>query len=245
MQTKHLPAELKAAKDSGTFEAVLSMPTMDRDGEVIDAGAFLPLPKKITIDVDHGLSTMKTVGSAEPFYDGDVLKARGTFASTPLAQEVRTLVLEGHVNHMSVAYRAAQYEVDEKDGLPHLRKGELLNAAIVSIPSNREAEILVAKTGARNSAKDLERLQATHDHMVDLGATCSEKHVHAAAPKQVTLDIDGRALGKWLADVNKSADTDTPDAAATAAASGAEVDVARARTTLALALATAELALYS
>ncbi len=195
MQTKHLAAEIKAAKDSGSFEAVLSMPTVDRDGEVIDAGAFLPLPKKITIDVDHGLSAEKTIGSGVPFYDGDVLKVKGTFASTPLAQQIRTLVIEDHLGHMSVAYRAAKYETDEKDGLPHLRKGELINAAIVGIPANREAEILVAKAltekvSARNAAKDLERLQSTHDHMVELGASCGEKHFVAVdgGPGRITAD---------------------------------------------------------
>ncbi len=236
MQTKHLSAELKAAKDSGSFEAILSMPTVDRDGEVIDAGAFLPLPKKITIDVDHGLSAEKTIGSGVPYYDGDVLKVKGTFASTALAQQIRTLVIEDHLGHMSVAYRAAKYETDEKDGLPHLRKGELINAAIVGIPANREAEILVAKAltekvGARNAAKDLERLQSTHDHMVELGATCGEKHAHVVttAGPTGTLVMAGEKNGQTIVfDMNgneiarsvdtKSADTDPEVKAAAPAA---------------------------
>jgi hypothetical protein len=67
------------------------------------------------------------------------------FASTPLGQDVRTLVDEGHVSKMSVAFMDAVREIDEKDGLPHVRKAELLNAAIVAIPANREASILAAK----------------------------------------------------------------------------------------------------
>ncbi len=224
MQTKHLNAEIKSTKDEGpgSFEAVLSMPTLDRDGEIIDPDAFLPLPKRITIDIDHGLSAKDTIGSGVPYYDNDVLMIRATFASTPDAQEMRAKVLEGHVGHVSVAYRAAKYEIDENDGLPHLRKAELLNAAIVSIPSNREAAILVAKAiekiGARNSSKDQERIQHTHDHMVELGATCGEKHVHAAEPK--------------------SADTDTPTAPVdTTAPAGAEVEVGKALLNRATAIA--------
>lgn len=145
----YLDATIKAAGDSGEFEAILSMPTLDRDGEIIDPYAFAPLPDKITIDVDHGMSVASTVGSGVPYYASDgTLMFRGQFASTARAQEVRTLVKEGHIDRMSVAYRAARYEIDPNDGLPHLRSAELLNAAIVPIPANREAAITVAKCAA-------------------------------------------------------------------------------------------------
>lgn len=140
-------ATIKAAPGAagtGEFEAVMSVPTLDRDGEVVDAKAFEPLPERITIDIDHAMSVEKTVASGVPFYDGDMLKVKGTFASTELGQNVRTLVTEGHIWQMSVAYMNAQYE--DEDGVPHLRKGELLNAAIVGIPSNRESVITAAKS---------------------------------------------------------------------------------------------------
>ena len=131
---------------AGQFEAILSAPTVDRDGEVIDARAFEPLPEHITIDVDHGMSTGTTVGSGTPYYDGDLLMFRGTFSTLPRAQEVRTLVTEGHIRKMSVAFMNADRTVDEDDGKTHITRAELLNAAIVPIPSNREASILTAKT---------------------------------------------------------------------------------------------------
>lgn len=140
-------AHIKAAgDDSGSFTAVMSAPTLDRDGEIIDAHAFDPLPDHIMIDVDHAMSVEKTVGSGRPYYDDDgVLMIDGTFASTPLAQDVRTLVNEGHIRTMSVAYMNANYETDPDDERPHLRRAELLNAGIVGIPSNREALILASK----------------------------------------------------------------------------------------------------
>jgi len=215
--------ELKSTGDSGpgTFEGIMSSPILDRDGEIIDSLAFAPLPKHITIDIDHGLTVEKTVGSGEPYYDQDgILKVKGTFASTPLGQVTRTLVKEGHIRHMSVAFRDALRELDEESGVTHIRKGELINCTITGIPANT-ATAVVAKVGARNSAKDAERIQSTHDHMVDLGATCGEKHVHAAEPK--------------------STDTETPPATGPAQAApvadGAEVDVARALAALALARA--------
>lgn len=141
--------ELKALDPedpAGAFEAILSAPTLDRDGEVIDARAFEPLPDHITIDVDHGMSTSATVGSGVPYYEGDILKFKGSFSTIPRAQEVRTLVTEGHIRKMSVAFMGAAREQDETDGRVHIRRAELLNAAIVPIPSNREASIFSAKS---------------------------------------------------------------------------------------------------
>ena len=139
--------EVKAVEDdenpNGGFDVILSAPTLDRDGEVIDAKVFEPLPEHITFDIDHGMSTATTVGSGTPFYDGDVLRVKGTFSSIPRAQEVRTLVREGHIRTTSVAFMGAQRE--EKDGVDHITKAELLNGAFVSIPSNRDALVLSAK----------------------------------------------------------------------------------------------------
>lgn len=187
MDIKQLSAEIKAtSKEAGTFEAILSMPTLDRDMEVIDARAFEPLPDHIPIDIDHGMSVTSTVGSGKPFYEGDVLKVSGTFASTALGQEVRTLVTEGHVRKMSVAYMGAQYEADETDGFLHLRKGELLNAAIVAIPSNRQADILAAKSVELAEAKQSKAasLQQIHDLAAGAGAEC--KTAPKAAEKTST-----------------------------------------------------------
>jgi HK97 family phage prohead protease len=115
---------------------------------ILDARCFDPLPDHLTIDIDHGMSTATTVGSGVAFYDGDALMFRGSFASTQLAQDVRTLVVEGHVRKMSVAYMNARHVTDD-NGIRHVVSAELLNAAIVPIPSNREADILAAKHALR------------------------------------------------------------------------------------------------
>ncbi|MDP1820440.1 MAG: HK97 family phage prohead protease [Acidimicrobiales bacterium] len=140
--------DARATDGPGGFEAILSMPTQDRDGEVIDARAFEPLPDHLPIDIDHGMSVATTVASGRPFYVGSQLRFEGSFASTQLGQEVRTLVLEGHVRKMSVAFMSPEKVV--KDGRVHIVKAELLNAAIVAIPSNREASILAAKSVRRD-----------------------------------------------------------------------------------------------
>jgi hypothetical protein len=150
--------EVKAVEDSegdpnGEFDVILSAPTLDRDGEVLDAKIFEPLPEHITFDIDHGMSTATTVGSGKPFYDGDVLRVKGTYSSIPRAQEVRTLVREGHIRTTSVAFMGAVRE--EKDGVPHVVKAELLNGAFVPIPSNRDALVLSAKAYNEKAAGQL------------------------------------------------------------------------------------------
>jgi len=176
MDKRFMLAEVKAVKDAtvaGEWEAVLSAPTMDRDGEVVAKGAFDPLPESIPIHAYHAFDD--PVGRGQPFYDGDLLKARGGFASTPRAQEIRTLVEEGVIANMSVGFMAAERE--ERDGVPTVTKAELLEASFVSVPSNREAAVLMAKdysekVGARNSSTDAERLQSIHDLSVANGAEC-------------------------------------------------------------------------
>jgi hypothetical protein len=147
MNKTYLTGDVKAIDDgdpNGAFEVILSAPTLDRDGEVLDFRCFDPLPKHITFDIDHGLSTATTVGSGEPRYEDGVLKVSGTFSSIPRAQEVRTLVAEGHIRTTSVAFMAPQREV--KDGVTHIVSAEILNGAFVPVPSNRESVVLAAKS---------------------------------------------------------------------------------------------------
>ena len=146
MNKKIVAADVKAVETdnpNGEFLVTLSVPSLDRDQEIVDAGAFDPLPDHIPFDIDHGLSTATTVGSGKPYYDGDRLMVRGTFASTPLGQQVRTLVNEGHIRTTSVAMHRPR--VETKDGVPHIVKAELLNGAFVPVPANRDALVVASK----------------------------------------------------------------------------------------------------
>lgn len=157
---------------NGSFEVVLSAPTKDRDGDTLQPDEWkLPLPEHITFDADHGMSVASTVGSGVPRIEDDgTLRVSGTYSSIPRAQEVRTLVNEGHIRTTSVAFMT---EKTQKAGGTTVVR-ELLNGAFVAVPSNREALVLASKgvkTGARNSAADAEHIQAIHDHAIALGAT--------------------------------------------------------------------------
>jgi hypothetical protein len=161
----------------GSFEVILSAQTRDRDGDtLLKDGWKQPLPEHITFDSDHGMTVEKTVGSGVPRIDDETgnLIVSGTYSSLPRAQEVRTLVNEGHIRTTSVAFMT---EKTQKDGAT-VSVRELLNGAFVAIPSNREALVLSSKglkAGARNSAADAEKVQGIHDHAAALGADCGQK----------------------------------------------------------------------
>ena len=158
----------------GSFEVILSAQTKDRDGDtLLKDGWKLPLPDHITFDQDHEMSVKGTVGSGVPSIDPETgnLVVRGTYSSLQRAQDVRTLVNEGHIKTTSVAFMS---EKTQKDGATVTQR-ELLNGAFVAIPSNREALVLSSKglkAGARNSKADAEKVQGIHDHAAALGADC-------------------------------------------------------------------------
>lgn len=147
MKTKAFAlTQVKAIDDggSGSFESVLSAPTLDRDEEVVDFGALAPLPNSIPILADHEGRVRSLVARATPVYENGVLKVLGKFASHEFAQFVRQLVKEGMLDTMSVGF--LQHQRTIKDGVVHITKGELLEGSFVVIPSNREALISAAKS---------------------------------------------------------------------------------------------------
>jgi hypothetical protein len=169
----------------GEFDVILSTNALDRDGDELHADEWkTPLPDKITFDSDHGMSVATCVGSGKPFINDDgKLQVRGTFASTPHGQAVRTLVNEGHIESVSVAFMEHK---TQKSGKP---MRELLNGAFVAVPANPEARVLSskAKKDAANwrddtmsaiasmfdgGTPDHKYLQGVHDLAVKLGAGC-------------------------------------------------------------------------
>jgi hypothetical protein len=151
---------LDEADPHGEFEAILSVPTIDRDGEVVDARCFEPLPTEIPIHKFHDFSS--PVATAVPFYDGDVLKARGWFDPDPDSQAIRAKVGRS-IRFMSVGFMAATRS--DVDGVPHISKAELLEASFVSVPSNREAAVLAVKAQQDSDPAVLAALKAINDKL--------------------------------------------------------------------------------
>ena len=172
--------EATDAKPFGGFIARASDASTDRDGENLHADEWVtPLPDHITVDVDHGMSVQTTVGSAHPYFANGELWIDAAFSSIDRAQEVRTLVREGHIKTVSVA---ALVDRSVKGGKP---RRELLNVGIVAIPSNRNAVITDAKgfdafqvglnavLEGKSVTDAIATTQAIHDASSHLGASCA------------------------------------------------------------------------
>lgn len=187
-------AEVKTAQTdsaNGEFEMVMSTDSVDRDGESIVKGAFNPLPASIPVHAFHDFND--PIGRVVPEYDTDGrLVGRGFFASTPRAQEIRQLVADGVIGHSSVGFMAAERSKAVDGKAPEVTSAELLEVSFVSVPSNRDAAVLMvkemdlaeAKAGARNSSKDSERLQHIHDFAVENGAVCATPEKAVDAPTE-------------------------------------------------------------
>lgn len=140
-------ADVKALEDdhpSGSFEVILSTPTRDRQGEVIDAKAFEPLPASLPVHVDHIATYTNLVGRAVPRYEGEILVAKGHYTASPLAQALRADVAEGNITHVSVGFANGVRKA--LAGTPHVTKGELVEFSFVTVPANAHALVLAAKS---------------------------------------------------------------------------------------------------
>ena len=204
--TKSVEAQVSPVESStnpnGEFDVILSTDALDRDGERLHTDEWKqPLPGHITIDSDHDMSVVSTVGSGKPFVnDAGQLQVRGIFASTPHGQTVRTLVNEGHIKTVSVAFRV---DKTRKDG--GIQR-ELLNAGFVAVPANPEAVVLSSKSA--KAADMVSHEQAIHDAAVALGAMCSEsvKSVSAATVKAALMDDEAVDPAKILAGIDAIVD---------------------------------------
>jgi HK97 family phage prohead protease len=164
--TDTLHATIKSVGDSGagSWTAVASAPVIDRDGEVIAGRALSWQGARVPVHAEH---FGELVGSGRPYYEGDVLYIDGQFASTPKAQQIRTLVTEGHLAHMSVVFMAAKRDTSGK--VPTITQGELLAVDFAPIPSNRDARVLAARSFDRHQTSlSLRARKVAHDAQMAL-----------------------------------------------------------------------------
>lgn len=175
-------AEVKSAETdnpNGEFEIVMSTDSVDRDGETIAKGAFEPLPKSVPVHAFHDFHD--PIGRAVPSYDEQGrLVGRGFFASTPRAQEIRQLVADGVIGHTSVGFMAAERKSTD-DGPVQIKGAELLEVSFVSVPSNRDAAVLMVKSAT--DPADTARAQSMHDEAIAKGATCATHQPATQAPE--------------------------------------------------------------
>jgi HK97 family phage prohead protease len=181
----------------GQFEAVLSTSTLDRDGEVIAAKAFDPLPASIPIYFEHDWKSGATpIGRGEPFYDpSGVVKVKGTFASTARAQEIRSLVVEGVVDSMSVGFLNGKRQT--KSGVPTVVSGEVFEGSLTAIPINTTARVLASKALNGEPGHTTKAIEGSHEALRERLCDALEVYgeyccwIRGVMPTTVVFDCDG------------------------------------------------------
>lgn len=204
MHKSFVMAEVKAAQSenpNGEFEIVMSTDSVDRDGESIVKGAFDPLPASIPVHAFHDFHD--PVGRAVPEYDADGrLVGRGVFASTARAQEIRQLVSDGVIGHTSVGFMSAERKsAKDDDSPPQVLKGELLEVSFVSVPSNRDAAVLMVKDYDRETGLNSKEVaQSIHDLAVSNGAGCDGTSHTTSTEAPETPSEDGKSPASDVAE---------------------------------------------
>lgn len=155
-------------EDAGGWTAVASSASVDRDLERIAPGAFRPLPLSVPVHDGHPLGrdvapSVRQVGRAKPYYDGDTLYVDGTFSRSPQAQQLREMVLEGTIDSMSIMFHNAERKM--VGDVPTIVSGELLAVDFVSVPSNRDARVLSVR-GFTDTTTDSAGARAMVDRFI-------------------------------------------------------------------------------
>lgn len=132
---------------NGTFTAIASTGSLDRDGEILLPGCFDPLPTSVPVHFGHPRADLPAepivVARGRPYYSGDRLMLDAYFASTAQAQHARQLVNEGVLDAVSVMFIVKKKET--RKGVPTVVSAELVAIDLVTIPSNRDALVVSSR----------------------------------------------------------------------------------------------------
>lgn len=136
-----------AVQGEGEFEVIATSEALDRDGEVIKADGWKlePFKKNPVLLWAHDFRIPPIGAVTSLTRDGDKLIARGVFAKTEFAQEIRSLYDTGVLKTVSVGF----IPLERRDNT--ILSAELLELSFVPVPANSEAvslrqmEAVVAK----------------------------------------------------------------------------------------------------
>lgn len=197
MTTKTLDfgCELKATGDTGTFEGYGSVFNItDRGGDIVAAGAFA-----------ETLAAAKTAGrlpamlwqhrQAEPIgvytemeEDAIGLKVKGRLAlKTARGAEAYELMKMGAISGLSIGYRVRDDSWDRVTGVRTIKKADLHELSLVTMPMNDASRVSAVKT-----IEELDSLSEIERHLRDVcGLSKSEATAMVSRIKSVSRSDSG------------------------------------------------------
>jgi len=179
VQRKSMVVDITTEKN--TSAGYMSTPQLDRDREVvvsdgIDLTAFKQNPVLL---YNHKWADPPIGSNPEVWTDDKGLFAKQSYASTPFAQDIYTLVREKHLRTFSIGFVSVQRAYKGDNGFqdamervaqkypnaPGLDRAEvltmksiLLENSVVNIPCNTGAEVLQVGKALNLSARTIEEL---------------------------------------------------------------------------------------
>ncbi|GMV82121.1 MAG: hypothetical protein AMXMBFR7_33050 [Planctomycetota bacterium] len=166
-ENTRLAAKADGETDSGWIEGYAAVfGNIDAQGEVFVKGCFartiqLQVPAgKVKLMAHHykyGGDVLDCIGTIVEAKEDDYgLWIRAKLASTQLAQDVRTLVLEGHAKTLSVGFYMLRWEPRDMGGkeILHHLECRLAETTVTVKPVNELAAITGAKSEAQANPQD-------------------------------------------------------------------------------------------
>jgi len=141
--------------DAATFTGVASTSDLDLQNDIIEAGAFDPIPHKATGEPDvvmlrdHDRSNV--VGGWTRFAQiGSELHVQGTLClAVEKARETYALLKARYLTGLSVGYMIpdrSAVKYDDRNGRRIIKRATLKECSIVALPANRNARVLQVKS---------------------------------------------------------------------------------------------------
>lgn len=153
LKTLGLDFEIKQVSDEGGFEGYASTRSVDRGGDIVEAGAFqasldkwatkAKLPKML---FQHDPN--KIVGVWESMVEDDKgLRVKGrVLMDLQLGKELHALMKAGALDSMSIGYRTIDADFEGPDArIRRITKLDLWEVSLVTFPMNEEAAITHVK----------------------------------------------------------------------------------------------------
>lgn len=193
---KHLTlkAAVTEATDTGSFTAVISAVTEDRDGDVVEPSAlvnamekWLPLGKKIPLQWDHETDAEFIIGHIDPGTvheeKGEVIASGFVDQETDRGKHAWRLVKSGVIG-FSYGFLILEAEPRAKGGL-HIKAIDVFEITMTPAPANSDTRVLAYKSLAdlKAAVAEIEREE-------------EEEHLPEIEPGAIVVEVDPEPIAE-------------------------------------------------
>lgn len=138
----------------------------DLEGDIIEKGAFDDsIKRKSVVPLCFNHDRNKVYGKLELSIDEKGVISKGTFnTNDPDAAKVKDLLKMGALDSMSIGMYVDDYEPVDKErpfGGWHVKKAQIAEVSIVTVPANEEAKVSSVKGLNENEREELAQLRKT------------------------------------------------------------------------------------